>query len=373
MSPIPSSKLWTGEQKFYFMELLYEAHRSRELEPGKGRELKALSDSFSNRLKERFPSCKWDSKKVEFHYKRVVNDYRRRCQVKKKRGAGEMKTVRGETEMKDTHLSGPGQANPLQSYAYAGLQAPSDVFAFGKTVTPEVNQASFSGYVYASDGDASVPECPLTQAKGNIVGACSLNKMPNELLYMIGSYLTHQESILYSAVSKRFRNLLGAQHFTAIRLSGTLEGLAKELRFLLELLESKVDVFNQTRHATFHITSIHGPKDPGPFCNALLTSDLIGSCIKTIKGLHDVTFDLDLRGESSCFHEHFQSQQKWKKPCSVIFQRADRKAFETIIHNFEPGIVKAVQLPMEISMTYYGPLKTGRHPLKALHAWIPSI
>ncbi|EXM15916.1 hypothetical protein FoTM2_017799 [Fusarium oxysporum f. sp. vasinfectum] len=371
MSPTVSSNRWTPAQKLFFMELLYEAHRSRELKPGEDRDLRGLSDSFCDRLKERFPSCKWDSKRVKSHYKQVVSDYRWHGKVQKIRGAGEMKVVRGDTEMKGVHFGGPGQASSLQSYGHAGLQAPRNGLAVGKTVTPEVYQEVVSGCLYASDGDTSVPGYPLTQAKGNTADACGLDKMPNELLLMIRSYLTHGESSVYSAVSKRFRSLLGAQHFTAVRFLGTLEGLAKELRFFQESLKHEGNVFSQTRHATFQIIGIYESEDPGGFCDASLTSNLIGSCIERMTGLHDVTFDLDLRGEFSSFNEHFRSEHKWIKPCNVIFHRANRNSFETIIRNFEPGTLETVQLPMKISRTHYKPLKTGRHPLKALHTYIP--
>ncbi|KAF5716586.1 hypothetical protein FGLOB1_2508 [Fusarium globosum] len=213
--------------------------------------------------------------------------------------------------------------------------------------------------------------CRSTEAEENIAGVSRLDKMPSEILFMIGSYLTHRQSGVYSAVSKRFRSLLGTQHLTAIRLVGTLEGLAKELRFFQELLELEGNVFTQTRHATFKITDIYEPKDHGGSYNASLTSDLIGSCIERLTGLRDVTFDLDLKGKSSTFKKHFRSEHKWKKPCNLIFHRANRLTFETIIRKFEPGTLETVQLPMKISRTYYDPLKTCHHPLKALHIFIP--
>ncbi|KAF5988549.1 hypothetical protein FBULB1_1425 [Fusarium bulbicola] len=195
--------------------------------------------------------------------------------------------------------------------------------------------------------------------------------MPSEVLLMIGSYLTYREFSAYSAVSKLFRTLLDAKHFTAVRLSGTLEGLAKKLRLFQEFLERKENVFKQTRHATFQITDINESENPGHFCDASLTSDLIGSCIERMTGLHDVTFDLDLKGKSSSFKEHFRSKHKWSKPCNLILHGANGTASETIIRNFKPGILETVQLPMEISTTYYKPLKTCRQSLKALHTFIP--
>ncbi|KAF5229508.1 hypothetical protein FANTH_14184 [Fusarium anthophilum] len=232
-------------------------------------------------------------------------------------------------------------------------------------VTIEVYDRLFSRCLSISDRETSTPESRPTEARPITSDFCGLAKMPSELLFMTTSYLSHPEIKAFSTTSHQFRGILGPQLLKSLKFLGTLEGLVKELDWFIGALEQRPRTFEQTRHITFQfIGSYDSQVSEGTHGVLQLLANRIGCCLK--RGLHDVTFDIDLEGKSSRFNQEFRSNERWVTPRSVIFHRASGKDFETFLSNFEPETLDAVQLPTKAKKAHYNVLKSRYQSLRAL-------
>ncbi|KNB13826.1 hypothetical protein FOXG_20938 [Fusarium oxysporum f. sp. lycopersici 4287] len=372
MSPNVSINCWTPAQKLFFIELLYELHKNGEMKPEESNVLRTYSAFFIGRLKEKFPLCKWDRGRIKRHYKQVIDDYRWYYKARRMRKARAVSIFREGIETEEVHFGGPELMNFGQSHGQAAQQSLRNGLAVDGNLTLEAYHQLFSRHLSISDKETCTPEFPSGSppAQVNPIASdfCGLARMPKELLFMIRSYLSHPEIKICTTVSKQLREIFSPQLFTSVKFLGTLEGLFEELKLFKETLKQRTNTFEQTRHVTFQFIGLHNSQ--ASECNhdlPRLTANLIGCCLSQVNGLRDVTFDIDLKGQSPQFNQKFRPDDKWVKPRSVIFHRASGEEFKTILCSFEPTTLEAVQLPMNVKKTHYNALKSRHHSLKALH------
>ncbi|KAF5671112.1 hypothetical protein FDENT_10996 [Fusarium denticulatum] len=178
-----------------------------------------------------------------------------------------------------------------------------------------------------------------------------LERMPAEIILMIGSEVGSSDFMVATLVSKRLRTVLLPRLFKNLTFSGSLKKLAHDMRSVTIRFES----YSRKEESTDSHLLKHRMTVIGEFISKLSPIDVI-FFHNRIKNEIDFTGAL---GNAS----------KWNGPKAVIFcGRRNLSMFKALINQFAPYTVTAVQLPYYTANNLILALKSACSSLKGLKA-----
>uniref|UniRef100_A0A4E9EH82 F-box domain-containing protein n=1 Tax=Gibberella zeae TaxID=5518 RepID=A0A4E9EH82_GIBZA len=374
------NKRWTPAEDIFFVGLLHEVLQSDTTRSKKSTALKSVLESCKAGLQEKFPGTMWTNQRIRSRYKLIECNYLAYQAALEMPGSieviGEGKIRLSKKQMLKLEVSYPKAAPRILKN---GLRVSDNVTV--DTYHQIFSRDTHSGGIYIVKGQQDViryDNPSLSIASGNAkstVADCftaqSLSTLPTEVLFMIGSYLSHHELRVVTLLSKQFRDIFFAQLFTKIQISGDLLRLSQRLRSFIDGLEKEwTRIVNcSPKYVTFVILETELERYPTASKNSLVA--LIGEFLRKMSELEGVIFDVQLQNQEQIqmFNNLFKETEKWTHPCSAIFESIDISNYKTILHQFSPGTLKAVQLPTRSWKIYYNELKRSCSSLKALHVY----
>ncbi|KAH7473737.1 hypothetical protein FOMA001_g12629 [Fusarium oxysporum f. sp. matthiolae] len=225
-------------------------------------------------------------------------------------------------------------------------------------------------------------EEPATVMKHSLTTPTSLSaleKMPTEVLLMVGSHVGSIAFRVATFVSKRLRSVLLLRLFKSITFSGTLRKLAHDMRSFLsgEFKHLMMTILPALKSVTIRFeprSPAEESKDSHLSTNRIA---VISEFISKLSSIDLISFDNQVRSNHSreiAFTEALGNTPQWNGPKAVIFcGRRNLRLFSAIINQFAPNAVKAAQLPQYTAKRHPLALKSACPLLKGLRADVSAI
>ncbi|KAF5721896.1 hypothetical protein FMUND_3380 [Fusarium mundagurra] len=221
----------------------------------------------------------------------------------------------------------------------------------------------------------------------------ALEKMPAEIILMIGSEFGSVTFMRATLVSKRLRSVLLTRLFKKLKFSGSLKKLAYDmvsflsgdLRNLMKTIRSTLKYNfpyygSQNHQLILHLRSVTIRFEP--YSSDEESTDLhllthriavISEFISKLSPFDLITFDNQIENEID-FTEALINKPKWNGPKAVIFcGRQNFPIFSALINQFAPNTVKAAQLPRFTARKHPLALKAAFPLLKGLKADVSAF
>ncbi|KAG5744468.1 hypothetical protein H9Q70_012827 [Fusarium xylarioides] len=221
----------------------------------------------------------------------------------------------------------------------------------------------------------------------------ALEKMPAEIILMIGSEFGSVTFMRATLVSKRLRSVLLPRGFKRLTFSGSLKKLAHDMRsFLSGEFKNLMMTIRSTMKYNFpysgsqnhqlmlHLRSVTIRFEPYSSDEESTDSHLsthriavISEFISKLSSIDLISFDNQIENEID-FTEALANQPKWNGPKAVIFcGRQNFPIFSALINQFAPNTVKAAELPRFTARKHPLALKAAFPLLKGLKADVSAF
>ncbi|KAF5602013.1 hypothetical protein FPCIR_2090 [Fusarium pseudocircinatum] len=203
----------------------------------------------------------------------------------------------------------------------------------------------------------------------------ALEKMPAEIILMVGAEVGLSDFMAATLVSKRLRSVLLPQRFRQLTFSGSLKRLAHDMRSFLsgEFKNLMMTIISTLKPVTIRFE---------PYSRTEKSTDLhlstdriavISEFISKLSSVNLISFNNQIKDDID-FTEAFRSTPKWNGPKAVIFcGRRNLQMFSALINQFAPYTVKAVQLPRQTANKHPLALKSAFPLLKGLMADVSAL
>ncbi|KAF5608579.1 uncharacterized protein FSUBG_4507 [Fusarium subglutinans] len=203
----------------------------------------------------------------------------------------------------------------------------------------------------------------------------ALEKMPAEIILMVGAEVSPSDFMVATLVSKRLRSVLLHRRFKNLTFSGSLKKLAHDMRSFLsgEFKNLMMTILSTLKSVTIRFE---------PYSRAEKSTDLhlstyrivvIGEFVSKLSSIDLISFNNQIKDDID-FTEAFRSTPKWNGPKAVIFcGRRNFLIFSALINQFAPNTVKAVQLPRQTASRHPLALKSAFPLLKGLMVDVSSL
>ncbi|KAJ4032233.1 hypothetical protein NW761_012792 [Fusarium oxysporum] len=207
----------------------------------------------------------------------------------------------------------------------------------------------------------------------------ALEKMPTEVLLMIGSHVGSIAFRVATLVSKRLRSVLLLRLFKSITFSGTLRKLAHDMRSFLsgEFKHLMMTILPALKSVTIRFEPHSLAEESTDSHLSTNRIALISEFISKLSSIDLISFDNQVRSNHSreiAFTETLGNTPQWNGPQAVIFcGRRNLRFFSAIIKQFTPNTVKAAQLPQYTAKRHPLALKSACPLLKGLRADVSAI
>ncbi|RBA19871.1 hypothetical protein FPRO05_09171 [Fusarium proliferatum] len=209
----------------------------------------------------------------------------------------------------------------------------------------------------------------------------SLETVPTEILYLIGSHLRDDEFGSITQASRTLRHVFLPRRYARIKFSGTVKQVSEHLTTMFAMscdaismnMRHLIEIF--TRFVTFRIHYWRNDsRVPLQFSRSDVKHfDILLHSINRLCGV-DFSLEIPTHRDVLAFNKALRKTGLWSTngdtPFSLTFLgEPEVSNFNAVVRRFEPGTLGAVQLPRGFNRRYYVILKKSSHSqaLKALH------
>ncbi|PNP86118.1 hypothetical protein FNYG_00346 [Fusarium nygamai] len=203
----------------------------------------------------------------------------------------------------------------------------------------------------------------------------ALEKLPTEVIVMIGTEVGLLDFMVATLVSKHLRSVLLPQRFKQLKLSGSLKKLAHDMRSFLsgDLKHLMTTILSTLKSVTIRFEPYSRAEESTDSHLSAHRIAVISEFISKLSSVNLISFDNQIKGEID-FAEGLGNTPKWNGPKAVIFcGRRNLQMFSALINQFAQNTLKSVEIPRQTAYRHPLALQSACPLLKGLKVDVSSF